>query len=62
MNTQYASFLVIVLANVLPMLGVEIANDQLTVTVQVVGTISAALWGILSGWRSGQHTLGGRSL
>lgn len=62
MNQQYISFLAVALVNVLPMLGVSVANDQVTAFVQVGASIVFAVWGIISGWRSGVHTLGGRSI
>ena len=49
-------------AAVLPILGVQIANDQITTFVQVGASIVFAVYGIVAGYRKGVHSLGGRTL
>lgn len=61
-NQQYISFVVVLLAQVLPMLGIEVGSEELTSFVSVAVTIVFGLWGIIAGWRNGSHTLGGRQL
>lgn len=62
MNQQWTSFIVIILTNVLPLIGVRVGDDQLTTFVQVCLSIAIALFGIFAGWRKGKHTLGGRDI
>jgi hypothetical protein len=61
-NQQWISFAVVILANVLPSIGVSVGSDQLTAFVQVGLSVAFGIWGIIAGYKSGVHTLGGRSL
>lgn len=59
-SQTYASVIVIVLAQLLPKLGVEIGSDQLTTTITTILTIVGALWVLIRRHRAGDVTLFGR--
>lgn len=44
MSQTFVSVYVIILANLLPRLGLNLGNDELTTTVQVLLTIGGAIW------------------
>ena len=43
-STTYASATIAILAQVLPMLGIEVGSAELTTTLQTLITIGAGLW------------------
>ena len=47
------------LANVLPLFGVEVATEDLTTTIQTVINIAGPLYLWFRGWKTGHFTLGG---
>lgn len=52
-STTYASVVVMVLANVLPKLGITLGNDELTTTVQVLATIGGGLYLLVKRYQQG---------
>lgn len=53
MSQTYISVVLMVLAQVLPHLGVNLGSDQLTTTVTTVVTIGAALWALVRRYQAG---------
>ncbi len=51
-----------VLANVLPKLGITLGNDELTTTVQVLATIGGGLWVLYQRYKAGGITIAGLRL
>jgi hypothetical protein len=62
MSQTWTSAVVLLLAQLLPFLGVEIANEQLTTTISTLITIGSGLWIIIRGYMTGHFSLGGRRL
>ena len=58
----YVSALVIILAQVLPMIGVTFDDAVLTTLAQQVVTIGLALWVAIRRWQSGDITVTGRKV
>lgn len=60
MSKEYVSFLVIILATILPKIGVEIANDALTTFVFVTATIIAGIVGAVARYSKGDISVLGK--
>lgn len=60
MSQTFLAVLVMVLAQVLPALGVEIGSDQITTTVTVLATIGAALWALVRRYQAGGVSIVGK--
>lgn len=52
-SQTYASIIVMVLAQILPHIGVTLGNDSLTTTVSAVLTIGGALWALVRRYKQG---------
>lgn len=55
-SQTYIAVLVMVLAQVLPKIGVDLGSDALTTTVSVLATIGAALWALVRRYQAGGIT------
>lgn len=60
MSQTFLSVFVMVLANVLPKIGVSIGDEALTTTVSVLVTIGAALWALVRRYQAGGVNLIGK--
>jgi hypothetical protein len=58
----WATALVMLLANVLPMFGVQVATEDLTTTITTLINIAGPIYIWLRGWWTGHFTLGGTRL
>lgn len=47
MSTKYIAGIVVILATLLPLLGVEVGTEQLTTTLQTLFQIGGGLWVVL---------------
>ena len=61
-STTYASVAVMVLAEVLPKLGITLGNDELTTTVQVLATIAGGLYILVKRYQAGGISIAGLRL
>lgn len=59
MSQIQTSAIVAVLANVLPLLGVQVGSDQLTTTITTIVTIAAGLWIMVRRFQKGDIGLFG---
>lgn len=59
-SQTWVSAVAILLANVLPLFGVTIVDENLTALAQTVVNIGAGFYIIYRGWKTGHFTLGGR--
>lgn len=60
MSQTYVAVLVMVLAQILPKLGVDLGNDAITTTVSVLATIGGALWALIRRYKAGGVSVLGR--
>ncbi len=59
MSQTYLAVLVMVLAQILPKIGVNLGNDALTTTVSVLVTVGGALWALVRRYQAGGVTVFG---
>lgn len=53
-SQTYTAVIVMVLAQVLPHLGISIGGDELTTAVSVLATIAGGIWALYRRWKDGQ--------
>ncbi len=59
MSTTYIAVIIGILAQVLPMLGIQVGTEQLTNATQVIVTIVTGLWVLKNRYQLGGITLAG---
>lgn len=59
MSQTYISIAVMVLAQVLPHLGVSLGNDALTTTATTLVTLAAAIWALVRRYQAGGINMAG---
>ena len=59
MSQTYISILVMILAGVLPRIGVTVGSEELTTFVSVALTIVAGIWALIRRYRQGNINLAG---
>lgn len=52
-SQTYIAVIVMVLAQILPHLGVTIANDSLTTTISTIVTLAGAVWALVRRYKAG---------
>jgi predicted membrane channel-forming protein YqfA (hemolysin III family) len=53
MSQTYISIVVMVLASILPRIGISLGNEELTTFVSVVLTIGAGIWALIRRYQAG---------
>lgn len=61
-STTYTAVLVMVLAQVLPKIGVNVGNDELTTTVSVLASVVAGVWVLVQRYKAGGINVFGKRL
>lgn len=58
-SQTYLAVIVMVLAQILPKIGVNLGNDELTSTVTVLVTVGAAVWALVRRYQGGGVAMSG---
>lgn len=58
-STTYIATFVVILAQVLPLMGIDVGTEALTTTAQTIATVLAGLWVLVERYKRGDVSLGG---